>query len=74
LQAIENRHTQAMINLAVLLAESDPNAARRWYEQAAAAGNVDAMNSLGELLASSDPEAATRWRKLAAEATDTKGH
>jgi TPR repeat protein len=54
-----------MNNLGLLLKDSDPDAARRWFEQAAAAGNRDAMVNLGVLLKRSDPKAARRWRKQA---------
>ena len=40
-----------MNNLGVLLADQDPAAARRWYEQAAEAGHTGAMINLGVLLA-----------------------
>ena len=49
-----------MYNLGVLLADSDPGQARRWYRQAAEAGDPDAMISLGVLL-----ERVTRARPAA---------
>ena len=47
----------AMSNLGVLLADSDPDPARRWWKKAAEAG---AMYNLGVLLADSDPDQARR--------------
>ena len=49
-----------MNNLGVLLKDSDPGQARRWYEKAAEAGHADAMINLGALL-----ETATRARPAA---------
>jgi TPR repeat protein len=46
-----------MINLGNLLEDSDPQAARAWYEQAAAAGHPDAANNLGQLLEGTDRQA-----------------
>ena len=46
-----------MVNLGVLLADSDAHAARDWWERAAAAGHSDAMNNLGLLLKDSEPDA-----------------
>jgi hypothetical protein len=59
-----------MTNLGVLLAGSDPEQARHWYQMAAEAGNADAMTNLGVLLADDDPEQARRWWERAAEAGD----
>jgi len=44
-----------MTNLGVLLEGSDPDQARRWFEQAAEAGGTLAMYNLGLLLEDSDP-------------------
>ena len=63
--------TDAMIDLGRLLAESDPKAARGWYEQAAAAGDARAFYKLGLLLAETDREAARGWYERAAAAGDT---
>ena len=57
-----------MNNLGVLLKDSDPRAARGWYERAADAGDTGAMNNLGVLLADSDPQAARGWYERAADA------
>jgi TPR repeat protein len=40
----------AMFNLGLLLEDSDPGQARRWWEKAAEAGHVGAMFNLGVLL------------------------
>ena len=61
-------NSDAMYNLGVFLAESDPVAARGWYERAVAAGHTRAMNNLGVLLKDSDPVAARGWYERAAEA------
>jgi len=61
-------HTGAMYNLAVLLKDSDREAARDWYERAANAGHTGAMNNLAVLLKDSDREAARRWFQRAATA------
>jgi TPR repeat protein len=55
-----------MFNLGALLKDSDPDTAKGWWEQAAAAGDSDAMSNLGLLLEESDPDAARRWREKAA--------
>ena len=47
--------------------------ARRWYEQAAAAGDTGAMRNLGWLLAELDPpelDQARYWYEQAAAGTD----
>ena len=67
----EAGNTGAMFNLGVLVAEGEPEVARRWYEQAAEAGNTKAMNNLGVLVEEGEPEAARRWYEQAAEAGDT---
>jgi TPR repeat protein len=59
--------TGPMYNLGLLLNDRDPDAARRWWEQAAAAGDAHAMNALGLLLNDRDPDAARRWYEQAAE-------
>jgi TPR repeat protein len=41
--------------LGLRLEDSDPQAARGWYERAVAAGDPTAMHSLGRLLENSDP-------------------
>jgi hypothetical protein len=61
-----------MYNLGLLLAASEPEAARRWHERAAEAGNTSAIVGLGVQLAESDPEAGRRWRELADAATDPR--
>ncbi len=61
-------HADAMFNLGVLLTDSDPVAARGWYERAAEAGHADAMFNLGVLLTDSDPVAARGWYERAADA------
>ena len=38
-----------MVNLWLLLADSDPEQARHWWEKAAEAGDTDAMTRLGAL-------------------------
>ena len=43
-----------MFNLGVLLKDSDPPAARGWYERAADAGHAGAMFNLGLLLKDRD--------------------
>jgi TPR repeat protein len=65
-----------MRNLGWLLAELDPpelDQARRWLEQAAAAGDTDAMYSLGLLLTELDPpelDRARYWYEQAVAGTD----
>ena len=49
-----------MINLGVLLTDSEPQAARGWYERAADAGHAGAMNNLGVLLEDSEPASRAR--------------
>jgi TPR repeat protein len=67
-------NTDAMHHLGTLCAASTPpdlEAARRWYEQAADAGDGGAMHHLGTLCAASTPpdlEAARRWYERAADA------
>ena len=61
---------RAMFNLGVLLNDSDPSQARRWYEKAARTGNPNAMNNLGVLLAASHPARARRWFEKAAKTGD----
>ncbi len=58
--------TTSMFNLA--LTETDPAAARHWYQQAAEGGYLDAMNNLGVLLQDDDSEAARRWYERAGDA------
>ena len=53
-------HAGAMFNLGLLLEDSDPPAARGWYERAADAGDAEAMNNLGVLLADSGPASRAR--------------
>ena len=60
-----------MFNLGELLEDSDPAAARDWYERAAEAGDAEAMNSLGDLLKGSDAAAARDWYERAAQVGDT---
>ena len=60
-----------MNSLGLLLKDSDPELARRWFEKAAEAGNARAMNNLGALLKDSDPGQARRWYEKAAEAGHT---
>ena len=63
--------SNAMFNLGVLMNGIDLREARRWWEQAAAAGRIDAMYNLGVLLADSDPDQSRRWSEKAAEAGNT---
>ncbi|MGO9961459.1 MAG: tetratricopeptide repeat protein, partial [Solirubrobacteraceae bacterium] len=58
----------AMNNLGLLLKDSDPDSARRWWEQAAAGGHLDAMVNLGLLLEEISPDATYRWWEKAAAA------
>jgi TPR repeat protein len=60
----------AMFNLGVLLHDSAPARARRWYERAAHAGDTSAMNNLGVLLKDTDPDQARDWWQRAAQAGD----
>jgi hypothetical protein len=60
-----------MVSLGVTLINSDPEAARRWWERAAIAGNTNAMFNLGMLLQDSEPDAARRWWEAAAHAGNT---
>lgn len=53
--------TDAIVNLGVLLEDTDPQAARDWYEKAANAVHSDAMFNLGVLLERTDPESARGW-------------
>ena len=62
----------AMVNLGVLLEDSDPAQARQWYERAARAGHTSAMVNLGLLLKDSDPAQARQWYERAAQAGDTR--
>jgi TPR repeat protein len=50
---------------------AQPDAARRWWEQAAAAGDAHAMNNLGLLLKDRDPDTARRWYEQAAAGGQT---
>ena len=61
-------YTEAMYNLGVLLSDSDPDQARRWYERAAQAGHAGAMYSLGCCSSDSDPDQAREWWQRAAQA------
>ena len=60
-----------MTNLGVLLEDTDPAAARDWWERAAQAGKTEAMNNLGVLLEDADPAAARSWYERAAQAGQT---
>ena len=60
-----------MVNLGALLAETDAEAARGWFEQAVAAGDTGAMVNLGALLKRTDAEAARGWYEQAAAAGHT---
>jgi cell division septation protein DedD len=52
---------------------ADPVAAKRWYEQAAKAGNVQAQTTLGlTLYQEGNRPAALRWLQLAADAGDPR--
>ena len=65
-QAANLGDTDAMNNLGVLLAGSDPGEAQLRYEQAADLGDTGAMFNLGVLLAGSDPgEAQLRYEQAA---------
>jgi len=57
-----------MFNLGVLLAGSDPDEARRRYEQAAKLGHTDAMTNLAAMLEDSDRDQAIGWCTKAAVA------
>jgi TPR repeat protein len=57
-----------MHNLALLLKETDPQAALLWWERAVEAGDSDAMFNLGLHLAETDPKAARVWYERAVEA------
>jgi TPR repeat protein len=70
-RAAEAGDAGAMNNLAVLLADQDPDQARHWYQRAAEAGNVTAMANLGLLLADQDPDQARHWFAQAGKAGDT---
>jgi len=59
-QAADLGDTDAMFNLGVLLAGSDPGEAQRRFEQAVDLGDTGAMFNLGVLLAGSDPGEARR--------------
>src|SRR5665647_2729681 len=58
--------TGAMYNLGAMLKGSDPEEARRRFEQAADLGDTGAMFNLGVLLAGSDPDEARRRYERAA--------
>ncbi len=62
----EHDHAGAMYNLGVLLIDSDPAEARRWWERAAEYDHAGAMFNLGALLEDSDPAAARHWYERAA--------
>ena len=62
----EHDHVDAMYNLGVLLRDSNPAEARRWWERAAEHGHVEAMSNLGVLLEDRHPAAARRWYERAA--------
>jgi len=55
-----------MNDLGRLLRNSDPQAAREWYERGAAADDPRAMLSLGRQLEDTDPQAAREWHERAA--------
>jgi trypsin-like peptidase/Sel1 repeat-containing protein len=63
----EHGEVDAMYNLGVVLKDSDPVEARRWYERAADHEHTDAMYNLGVLLEDDDPAEARRWYERAAE-------
>jgi len=50
-----------MVELGNLLAGSDVEQARRWFEQAVQAGNTVAMYNLAVSLQYSDPDRARFW-------------
>jgi len=58
---------EAMYNLGVLFHDIDPGEARRWYEQAVAAGRPTAMWNLGLMLKDDNPRRARRLWEQAAE-------
>ncbi|MDR2456331.1 MAG: sel1 repeat family protein [Deltaproteobacteria bacterium] len=62
---------EAMLELAKILQDKDPEKAKRWLERAAAAGSAKASTRLGLMGAvEGDPEEAFRRYKEAAEAGD----
>jgi TPR repeat protein len=59
---------RAMTGLGNVLADTDPMAARHWYEEAARLGSTAAMYNLGQLLEGRDLAAAVQWYEQATRA------
>src|SRR5262249_52711059 len=66
-------HVGGMTNLGVLLKDGDPQAARRWWERAAAGGHHLAMSNVGRPLGDTGPGAVRGWYEQAAEAQAKTG-
>jgi hypothetical protein len=69
----ETGNVQAMINVALLMKERNPEEAVEWFKKAAAVGSVDAMFDLGMFLKESDPEEGEKWLRKSAVAGDRSG-
>jgi TPR repeat protein len=66
----ERGDARAMTGLGNVLADTDPAAARHWYEEAARLGSIAAMYNLAQLVEGRDLDAALHWYEQAA----TAGH
>jgi Sel1 repeat-containing protein len=69
----ETGNVHAMINVALLIKERNPEEAVEWFKKAATAGSIDAMFNLGMFLKQSDREEAEKWLRKSAEAGDRSG-